>query len=149
MPFGDPSLGKTFQNKCRSLSWRHPWEGGRGHTVVPICLGAYLELSKVTLTQHTHVWKIMAYSPSHLKKNEFWSWIICRCLKRTWVVAQMFQPDSVASPQANAQLYRGFHHRDSFLWLLKRFNISPSLFNGCSWYSVSGPFAHALCPFIC
>lgn len=80
-PLGNTSPGKTFQNNPKPFCWKLP-ERDEGRTAVPICLGAYLESSCHTQAlRHTHTGAIMVDSYSHLKKNMFWTWGICHCLK--------------------------------------------------------------------
>lgn len=139
--------GRHFKINPKHYSGDNPGSQ-EGHVLVPICLGAYLKLSNVTLTQHTCMWKIMIYSHSHLEKNKFCSWRICHCLKLIWIVTQMFQQGNVTWPQGDAQLCCIFHHGDAFLKLLMRFSISLSSFNGHSSCLGNSPFVYALCPFI-
>lgn len=64
--------------------------------------------------------------PFSLKEKQFWSWRICHCLKLIWIVTQMVLARK-SWPQMDAQLCCIFHHRNSFLWLFMKFNVSLPL----------------------
>lgn len=115
-PLGDPSPGKTFQNNSKPFCWKLP-ERDEGHTVVPICLGAYLETSCHTRAlRHTHRrnYGIQLFSFEEKHVLDLRNLSLSETDLRSNPDASQKSGQNLAVPQVPTQLYCIFHKREIF-----------------------------------